>query len=81
MVAMVGSKEAGRVDGVFLAHMLVLAVLALVLYLAYVVVLDATMLHYKTKYELRKNEKVRDQIEDALKEFKELKVKKDGRES
>lgn len=76
MVVMVGAKEAGRVDGVFLAHMLVIAVLALVLYLAYVVVLDAMMINAKSKVEFKRNEKSREQVEAALKELKELKEKK-----
>lgn len=71
-----GVKEAGRVDGVFLAHMLVIAVLALVLYLAYVVVLDAMMINAKSKVEFKRSEKSREQVEAALKELKELKEKK-----
>lgn len=76
MVVVVGVKEAGRVDGVFLAHMLVIAVLALVLYLAYVVVLDSMMINAKSKVEFKRNEKSREQVEAALKELKELKEKK-----
>ncbi len=71
-----GIKEAGRVDGVFLAHMLVIAVLALVLYFAYVVELDAMLINAKSKVEFKRNETSREQVEAALKELKELKEKK-----
>jgi hypothetical protein len=56
--------------------MLVIAVLAIVLYLAYVVVLDAMMINAKSKVEFKRNEKSREQVEAALKELKELKEKK-----
>lgn len=68
-----GTEKTSRVDGVFLAHMLVLAVLALVLYLMYIVVLDAMMIHAKAKADVARNEKLRDKVETVLKELEEKK--------
>lgn len=73
MVAMVGIKEANRGNGVFLAHMLVLAVLALVLYVAYVVVLDAMMNHAEARADRKRNEKLRGELTELKQELNELK--------
>ena len=72
MVVVVGTQKTSS-NGVFLAHMLVLAVLALVLYLMYIVVLDAMMIHAKAKADVIRNEKLRDKVETVLKEIEEKK--------
>ena len=53
-----GAQKSSRPDGVFLAHMLVLAVLALVLYLMYIVVLDAMMNHKQAEVDRKRNENI-----------------------
>lgn len=68
-----GSQKASNGNGVFLAHMLVLAVLALVLYLMYVVVLDAMLIHEKSKADIRENKKLRERVEIVLKDIEEKK--------
>lgn len=65
-----GTQKSGRPDGVFLAHMLVLAVLALVLYLMYVVVLDAMLNHEQAKVDRKRNEKLRNEVETVLKDIR-----------
>lgn len=72
MVVVVGAEKASG-NGVFLAHMLVLAVLALVLYLMYVVVLDAMLIHEKSKVDLKENKKLRERVEMVLKDIEEKK--------
>lgn len=67
-----GTQKSGRPDGVFLAHMLVLAVLALVLYLMYVVVLDAMMNHEQAKVDRKRNEKLRNEVETVLKDIRKV---------
>lgn len=73
MVVVVGTEKASSGNGVFLAHMLVLAVLSLVLYLMYVVVLDAMMIHEKTKADVKQNQKLRERVEIVLKDLEEKK--------
>lgn len=65
-----GAQKSSRPDGVFLAHMLVLAVLALVLYLMYVVVLDAMLNHEQAKVDRKRNEKLRNEVETVLKDIR-----------
>lgn len=71
MVVVVGTQKSN--NGVFIAHMAVLAVLALVLYLSFVVVLDATMMHEKTKADVKQNQKLRERVETVLKDLEEKK--------
>ena len=67
-----GAQKSSRPDGVFLAHMLVLAVLALVLYLMYVVVLDAMMNHKQAEVDRKRNEKLRNEVETVLKDIRKV---------
>ncbi len=71
MVVVVGTQKSN--NGVFIAHMAVLAVLALVLYLAFVVVVDAMMIHEKTKADVKQNQKLRERVEIVLKDLEEKK--------
>ena len=68
-----GSQKASSGSSVFLAHMLVLAVLALVLYLMYVVVLDAMLIHEKAKVDVKENQKLRERVEMVLRDIEEKK--------
>lgn len=60
-------------NGVFIAHIAVLAVLALVLYLSFVVALDAMMIHEKAKSDVKQNQKLRERVELVLKDLEEKK--------
>lgn len=71
MVVVVGTEKSN--NGVFIAHVMVLAVLALVLYLSFVVVLDAMMLHEKAKSDVKQNQKLRERVELVLKDLEEKK--------
>ena len=68
---LVGTEKRSSVDGVFLAHMLVLAVLALVLYLLFTVVLHNTSINTKAEKALRENAKLQEKIEQAVKKLED----------
>ena len=72
MGLLVGTEKRSSVDGVFLAHMLVLAVLALVLYLLFTVVLHNTSINTKAEKALRENAKLEDKINQQLKELENV---------
>jgi hypothetical protein len=48
-------------------------VLALVLYLSFVVALDAMMIHEKAKSDVKQNQKLRERVELVLKDLEEKK--------
>lgn len=71
MGLLVGTEKRSSMDGVFLAHMLVLAVLALVLYLLFTVVLHNTSINTKAEKALRENAKLQEKIEQAVKKLED----------